>query len=1192
MFLLDGERLVISASDLRTAAQCEFAVVAELDVRLGRRAAIEAPEDPMLARVAALGDQHEQSELRRLHRAHPGGVRQLPAPDYTEAGLATAMAATLDALASGAEVLSQATLCDGGFVGRADFLEHTPGGWLVSDTKLARHATVPALLQIAAYAALLTDAGVSVAPVARLVLGDGEVRDLPLAEILPVYRARRRRLDDLLSEHLSSGAAATWGDDRWLACGSCPTCEVEVEASRDVLLVAGVRRPTRRRLADAGVTTIEQLAERTEPVPDVRDATLTRLRDQARLQLEQEVDPGGGVRHEVVDAEALRLLLPPPSPGDIFFDFEGDPLWQEPGSAIWGLEYLFGFIEVDSGERRFGAFWAHDRAQEKQALVDFVDHVNARRRAWPGLHVYHYAPYEPAALLRLAARHGVYEDEVDQLLRDRVFVDLYAVVRAGIRVSQRSYSIKKLEPLYMEAREGDLQGGAESIVVYHQFTAARIEGREDEAAELVAEIAHYNEDDCVSTLLLRDWLIERRTELFGDGPEPVPVHEVVEPVVSDKRRAALELEARIRALVDDVPPAEWSPGQRATAMVASSVLFHAREDKPKWQEHFDRIRLPVGDWRRTEGAFVADRVEVVNHWSQQSSRHNPRRTLRLTGEATGGAPRVGECHVLYPAAGPAAFPAEPTEANTVNPSAGRVLEVVERTGPSGRPALVVTLEEQHSKAAPDHDELPVALGPPGPLRTDSLDRALSEVAATVLDLGGVPVTAGTDLYLRRAPRLRGGAALPAVGSGESRFVDAICASLEGMDDSYVAVQGPPGTGKTHVGSHVIARLVELGWAVGVCAQGHAAVENVLTAVVRAGLDPSQVGKAAKATVDPTWTPLRSADELARFADGHQAAGRGYVIGGSAWDLTNEKRVARGQLDLLVIDEAGQFSLAKTLAVSVAAKRLLLLGDPQQLPQVTTGVHAQPVDESALGWLADGAAVLPDRFGYFLETTWRMHPALTAAVSDLAYAGELRSEESVTAARRLDGLQPGLHVLLVDHRDNSNDSPEEAEAVRELIRDLLGREWHDPSARGAEGRPGEDGRPSGPRPLEQHDIRVITPYNRQADRLRLTLREAGLEHVEVGTVDKFQGQEAPVAILSMAASSNSDVSRGMGFLLDRHRLNVAISRGQHSAFIVRSRVLTDFSPRTPDELRALGSFLRLCDAAVTTTSNRDVEPLPA
>ena len=347
---------------------------------------------------------------------------------------------------------------------------------------------------------------------------------------------------------------------------------------------------------------------------------------------------------------------------------------------------------------------------------------------------------------------------------------------------------------------------------------------------------------------------------------------------------------------------------------------------------------------------------------------------------------------------------------------------------------------------------------------------------------------------------------------------------------------------------------------------------MLSAVVRAGVDPAQVGKVAKATQDPTWTPLVKADDLGAFAVHHEQAGRGYVIGGSAWDLTNERRVARGQLDLLVIDEAGQFSLAKTLAVSVATRRLLLLGDPQQLPQVSTGVHAQPVDESALGWLADGAPVLPDHLGYFLETTRRMHPALTATVSDLAYAGELSSHEVVTAARRLEGVEPGLHVMLVDHLDNSTESEEEAVAVLALVTDLLGREWHDPSVRD------DRRRPAAPRPLKPDDIIVITPYNRQVERIRQVLQGAGLDTVRVGTVDKFQGQEAPVAILSMAASSHSDVSRGMGFLLDRHRLNVAISRGQYAAYIVRSRVLTDFAPRTPDELIALGAFLRLGDAA--------------
>ncbi len=353
----------------------------------------------------------------------------------------------------------------------------------------------------------------------------------------------------------------------------------------------------------------------------------------------------------------------------------------------------------------------------------------------------------------------------------------------------------------------------------------------------------------------------------------------------------------------------------------------------------------------------------------------------------------------------------------------------------------------------------------------------------------------------------------------------------------------------------------------------------------AGVPADQVAKATKDTADPSWTSLRHADDLATFAAGHEGAGRGYVIGGTAWDLTNTRRVERGQLDLVVVDEAGQFSLAKTLACSVAGDRMLLLGDPQQLPQVSQGTHPDPVDASALGWLIGADPVLPPELGYFLETTWRMHPALTAPVSRLSYAGQLRAEETVTALRHLGGVEPGLHVRLVDHHDNSTWSPEEAEVVLELVLDLLGRTWEDPSERDG------GGGAVGPRLLGQADILVITPYNAQVGTLRRHLDDAGLTEVAVGTVDKFQGQEAPVAIVSMAASAPSDVSRGMGFLLDRHRLNVAVSRGKHSAFLVRSEVLTEFAPRTPDELIALGAFLGLCANAVTSEHVGAPVPVP-
>ncbi|MGL4175613.1 MAG: DEAD/DEAH box helicase, partial [Dermatophilaceae bacterium] len=630
--------------------------------------------------------------------------------------------------------------------------------------------------------------------------------------------------------------------------------------------------------------------------------------------------------------------------------------------------------------------------------------------------------------------------------------------------------------------------------------------------------------------------------------------------------------------------ADRTPEHHAVAMVAASVLFHAREDKPTWQEHFERLRLPVRDWRGADGVFVVERAEVERGWFRETPRQRPRRWVRLHGEPMRGIPLTTSSRVsaVYAMPAPTGVEAEAGHANARSTASVIVLDAVEHLAPNGRLHQSLLVEELRPKQGEDHAELPAALVPSDVVGTGPIDAAIAEVAEQVRRTGVLPESAAVDVLLRRPPRLARGASLPPVGTYEGRHVEAVTAALLAMRDSYVAVQGPPGTGKTHVGAQVLTRLVEQGWRIGVTSQSHAAVEHLLTRVVAAGTAPHLVAKEPRATTDPVWTALGKADELAAFAAARSADGTGYVVGGSAWDLTNTARVQRGQLDLLVVDEAGQFSLAKTLGVAVSAQRLLLLGDPQQLPQVSTGIHAEPVDASALGWLLGGEAVLPATHGYFLETTWRLHPALTASVSRLAYAGQLRSAEHVTGARRLEGIDPGLHVRLVDHRDNSTWSPEEAEVVRRIVDDVVGRVWHDPSARV------DDGSPAGPRSLTAADVLVITPYNSQVGALRRRLDDAGLGEVRVGTVDRFQGQEAPVAILSMAASSPSSVSRGLGFLLDRHRLNVAVSRGQHSVFLVRSQVLTDFSPRSPEELLALGAFLALGDDAVTTEVV-DLEP---
>ena len=351
------------------------------------------------------------------------------------------------------------------------------------------------------------------------------------------------------------------------------------------------------------------------------------------------------------------------------------------------------------------------------------------------------------------------------------------------------------------------------------------------------------------------------------------------------------------------------------------------------------------------------------------------------------------------------------------------------------------------------------------------------------------------------------------------------------------------------------------WKIGVVAQSHAVVENLLDAIVDAGLDARLVGKVAKVGAeqsDHAFTPL-SADGQSVFALDNNASG--FVIGGTAWDFSNRARVGRRSLDLLVVDEAGQFSLASTIASSVAAHNLLLLGDPQQLPQVSQGTHPEPIDQSALGWVSSGHDVLPPEFGYFLAESRRMHPLVAEPVSRLSYEGRLHSHPDAST-RKLSGVEPGLHVLPIEHVANSTSSPEEAAVVVDIVRSMVGRSWTDATKE----RHNE--------PLGETDIVVVTPYNAQLSLVRQHLADAGFDRVRVGTVDKFQGQEAAVAIVTLAASSPEDVPRGMSFLIMKNRLNVAISRAKWAAYLLYSPALTDYLPSTPDAVAELSAFLTL------------------
>lgn len=1157
----DG-RVIWSASDLKKAADCEFAWARAIDARLGRTVAVDEEIDATMRRAIDLGLEHEHRVLESYRQTHGDGVVEIA--DVSQAGVearAAAVVSTSEALRDpNVRVIYQGAFESDDFLGFADFLVRTPEGWLVQDTKLARTARVSALMQLAAYADRIQAQGVDVAPTVELILGTGEVSSHALVDIAPVFRLRRSRIRALIADRdVASGtesAALAWGDERGdldvLACGRCATCEQQVIATRDLLLVAGMRPLQRRRLRAAGITTIDELADAVVVPDDMPSDTFADLRTQARLQV---VSPAGvvpvpGEKHAVplfdVVLPSALAILPPADDGDIFFDFEGDPLYTEDDRTRWGLDYLFGW--VDDSET-YTALWAHSFAAEKQALQTFLTTLKLIRTAHPGMHVYHYAPYETSHLLAMAARHGVGEAEVDALLADGVFVDLYPIVKRAVRVGSRSYSIKKLEPLYMgdDVRTADVQRGDESIERYAHARELLALGRDSDAQPILDDLADYNRYDCVSTRRLRDWLRERAADAgitAAESPE-------VETARYEPSPRSIALIAEADALVASRDDDVRSSREAALRLSAAALDYHPRENRAFWSEHYLRLREPLSMWNSARDVLTvnAARSFVRSDWAVGERARVPARTLVLRGDLTPGSSLRPGSTVFTVYERPVPFPAMKA-ARWVNvPLPAEVVDVRED-------GLVIS---ERGVADVPWQRLPVAVVPGPPPSTAAIQGRVEMWADRVLATApDFPADAASDLLSRRVPRTRSGAAVWREGDR----IEAVVASVLDLDRSYLAVQGPPGTGKTRVGSHVIARLVrDHGYRVGVVAQSHAVVENLLARVVDAGVPLAQVGKAVATLSDDEerFTEV-GRNAIGRFRAEHESRARGFVLGGTAWDFCNNRRILPQSLDLLVIDEAGQYSLANTIATATAARDLLLLGDPQQLPQVSQGTHSEPVDTSALGWIMNGDDVLRPEFGYFLEQSWRMHPAVADVISALSYAGELRAAPAA-AARSIDGVEAGVHPVPVRHRGDTAFSDAEADAVVALVRDLIGRSWIPDE--GCE-----------PQPLTGADIIVVTPYNAQQEVVSTALVGAGIADVRVGTVDKFQGQEAAVSIVSLAASSSRDAARGLEFLLLQNRLNVAVSRAQVAAYIVHSPGLFDDLPATPDAVARLSAFAKL------------------
>ena len=1151
-------QLLFSATDLSRHLACNHLTSLRRSVAFGELEPPPPYDDPRAEVLRQRGLEHEQRLLDQL-ATDRRTVETIIPPNtpfsHRDPGAATAR--TRDAMRRGADVIYQGRLEDNGgrWSGYPDFLlrvdrPSVQGGWCyeVLDTKLARRAKGEALLQLLLYSDLLAQAQGIEPELMHLALGGGGSEgsaSFRVAEYAAYYRAVRRRFE----------AHATYPPDTYPEpvehCGVCEwkqACAERRRADDHLSLVAGITRGQRARLAERDVTTMATLGALRLPISPrldgIGEAALARIREQARVQ-DQARREGRCIHELVMPVEPDKGLaaLPEPSDGDVFFDLEGDVF-----AADGGLEYLFGVADRDGN---YNPSWALDQASERHVFERFIDDVMARWEQHSGFHIYHYGAYETTAVKRLMSRYATREDEVDRLLHGRVFVDLYRVVRQGLRVSVESYSIKQLEPFYGFARAVDLATATRAIIqVEAQLESGYAAGILD---PLRTKIEGYNRDDCLSTLRLAAWLEERRRELQALTGQPVP-----RPTLRDEERdreqePVVETAALFEALTAGLPidDAELDDDQRTRRLLAHLLEFHRREDKSMWWEFFHRCGFTEEEHvesRATLGALTYDgeagqvKRSVIHRYRFPEQPHEV---------------KVGDS------------PKNPDTAESDELKRGFCGTVVALDETGG----TIDLKRGRSSPVPH----PAALVPLDNVQNKVLRESLARLAEAVASGGFAADSsrrAAFDLLGRVPPRIEPPASPPNasgfdVREGLAAQGEAPLATVQRiaprLDRSVLPVQGPPGSGKTYTGARMIFDLLAGGRRVGVTANSHKVISNLLAAVCDAAAgSPVKVRGIQKANAGDGCPDERivQAGSNAEVAEA-LTTGEANLAGGTAWLWAREEMA--GTVDVLVIDEAGQMSLANTLAVCQAAGSLVLLGDPRQLDQPIQGVHPPGAAVSALGHLLRESATVDPSLGVFLDQTWRMHPDICAFTTEQFYEGRLRSRaelrrQTVAGPGPLAGH--GLRFIPVEHAGNTNASAEEADCVTALIRELLdaGTAWVD--------------REGVRKPLTLQDVLVVAPYNAHVAALRSPL-PAG---ARVGTVDKFQGQEAPIVIYSMATSTADEAPRGMEFLYSLHRLNVATSRACCVAAIVANPVLLAPDCRTPEQMRLANPFCRFLELA--------------
>ena len=1158
---LDSTRgLVVATTDLLNYLACEQLSV--LDLLRAKGKEIPKPVTGQSQLAAKMGLVSEKDVLRLLEDRYGKAIR-ISGNDRD------AFEETQNAMHAGADLIYQGLLLTeaGGFLyeSRPDFLVKVERpsqlgnhSYEPVDSKLSKTTKLDDLFQVLDYAdAICVVQGVLPRRV-HLFLAASEMISYKTDSYIEEIRIQKERF----LRHVGTASSVDEVErlfpeldpkpNRQCAvCDWAASCEEYWEQSDSLYRVANITKSQVARLNSAGINSLVQLGgSKLEDIEaGISRDILENLITQARVQ-SLTISSGSRVPHFELRPDAFRLassgkglgLLPRPSEGDIFFDIEGDPFFRPDG-----LEYLFGIVYKEGGIEEFKAFWGTDPAMEREAFGELIDFFMERFTRYPDLHIYHYADYERNALSKLASRLNYKVFEVDTILRRELLVDLYPAVRGTIFLGADSYSLKKVEKLYLA--QGRQEAVTTAMGSVESFEAWLASGDQ----EILSEIERYNEMDVRSTSQLRDFLLILRGQVSASSGEfPFRGEGVDVPQPAQKSPRELEFE-RFESALSELALYEGDVSKQRALQLASDLIgFHSREEKPKWWRYFNLISPErnrqdyISESGCLGGLVLVDESVAPNGDATVTFGFDKHQPFRTADEV------LLDPDLEYQV--------------TLDPGSGKRLTSFGRIQRIDFAEGLV--EIKRNKKFPK-DRVPKNLIGWTSVSADQIEKAVLSFADRLLAYGGSDSfeDSGYEILTRNRPRFTylgnayyGLRAFSGLFSEDSPadIAELAVRATEHLSESYLVIQGPPGSGKTFLGAKVATELVRQGRKVFITALSHSAVDNFIEAVVPLVANPDQVLRveSAKARRQPGINFIKTAEIASQL---HRS--EGFVVGGTIWNGSREE-LAKG-FDYGFIDEAGQFSLSDAIALSTSCRNLVLTGDPQQLSQPVMGSHPYGSASSVLEHLVGDRDVVDPDYGLFLSKTFRMHPSLTDVVSAISYDSQLASKQGLERLELLDSNpfpRNGLVYVPVEHQNNTFRSSEEVDVAKKVVEFLLKRSWVDKEGNELS--------------ITPEQIMVVAPYNAQTNALAAEL--AGL--ASVGTVDKFQGREAPFVIVSLTASDGESSGRGVDFLFSTNRLNVAISRAKVMSIIVGSPALIETKPNTIDQLELLGAVTKVIKAA--------------